>query len=222
VLALPRRAIEGIEDFPAASQPQFASLISSVEPVAACKALLLYPKPWWRDQGIVAGRSVTDMPARQLYALGAEKERLPSEPADGFGMLMMYCDAQTVESWKELAPPSKPDAAGFQWLAGDSQLASEIHREAGLVYQTTPPKPLAACFQDWTAAPYGGGWHFWGAGKDAFTLADRVMKPLPDSELYICGEAYTMYEAGWVEGAIERAETMLQRHFGLKPPDWLA
>jgi len=215
VLALPRRAIEGIEDFPAARQPQFASLI-------ACKALLLYPKPWWRDQGIVAGRSVTDMPARQLYALGAEKERLPIEPANGFGLLMMYCDANTVEYWKELAPGAKPDAAGFQWLAGDSQLAGEIHREAALVYQTTPPKPLAACFQDWTAAPYGGGWHFWGAGKDGFALADRVMKPLPDRDLYICGEAYTMYEAGWVEGAVERAETMLQRHFGLKPPGWLA
>jgi len=31
-----------------------------------------------------------------------------------------------------------------------------------------------------------------------------------------------MYEAGWVEGAVERAETMLQRHFGLRAPDWLA
>jgi monoamine oxidase len=222
VLALPRRAIEGIADFPAARQPQFASLISSVEPVPACKALLLYPKPWWRDQGIIAGRSITDMPVRQFYMLGAEKERLASEPPNGFGMLMMYCDANTVESWKELAPSAKPNAGGFQWLTGDSQLASEIHREASLVYQTTPPKPLAACFQDWTAAPYGGGWHFWGAGKDGFALADRVMKPLPESDLYICGEAYTMVEAGWVEGAIERAETMLQRHFGLRAPQWLA
>jgi monoamine oxidase len=222
VLALPRRAIEAIPDFPAARQPQFAALIASVESVPACKALLLYPKPWWRDQGIAAGRSVTDMPSRQLYALGAEKERLPIEPTNGFGILMMYCDANTVEYWKELAPGAQPDAAGFQWLAGDSQLASEIHREASLVYQTAPPKPLAACFQDWTAGPYGGGWHFWGAGKDGFALADRVMKPIADHELYICGEAYTMYEAGWVEGAIERAETMLQRHFGMKPPGWLA
>jgi monoamine oxidase len=134
---------------------------------------------------------------------------------------MMYCDGASVEYWKELAPPPKPDAAGFQWLAGNSQLATEIHREAGLVYQSAPPKPLAACFQDWTAEPYGGGWHFWGQGKDAFALADRVMQPIPSSELYICGEAYTRYEAGWVEGAVERAETMLQRHFGLKPPGWL-
>lgn len=218
VLALPRRAIEAIA-VPNAT-PQFADLVASVEPVPACKALLLYPKPWWRDLGIAGGRSITDMPSRQFYALGAETERLPSEAANGFGMLMMYCDAGTVEYWKELAPAA--GAGGFQWLAGDSQLANEVHREAGLVYRAAAPEPLAACFQDWTAEPFGGGWHFWGASKDGIALADRVMKPIAGRDLYICGEAYTMYEAGWVEGAIERAETMLQRHFGLRAPAWLA
>ncbi|HXL98466.1 MAG TPA: FAD-dependent oxidoreductase [Rhizomicrobium sp.] len=149
VLALPRRAIETVAISPVNSL--FNDLVS-VEPVPACKALLLYPKPWWRDLGIVGGRSITDAPARQFYALGAEKERLPSEAANGFGVLMMYCDANSAEYWKELAPPSP--AGGFQWLSGDSQLAMEVHREAGLVYRTTPPKPLSACFQDWTAAPW--------------------------------------------------------------------
>jgi monoamine oxidase len=221
VLALPRHAIESIPESPARRDPHVAALLASVDPIPACKAFLLYPKPWWRDLGIAGGRSVTDMPARQLYALGAEKERLPSESANGHGLLMMYCDAATVEYWRELAPSAKPNAAGFSWLAGDSQLASEMHREAGLVYATAPPKPLAACFQDWTAEPYGGAWHFWGAGKDSALLADRVMQPLPGRDLFICGEAYCQYEAGWVEGALERAETMLQRHFGLKPGKWL-
>jgi monoamine oxidase len=222
VLAMPRRAIETIADFAAARQPQIASLIASVTPVAACKAFLLYPRPWWRDLGIVAGRSISDMPARQLYALGAEKERLPGEPANGKGLLMMYCDAQKVEYWKELAPPAPANTAGFQWLGAESQLATELHREAGLVYQTTSPRPLAACFQDWTAEPFGGGWHCWAPGMDGLRLAERVMKPFLAQELYICGEAYGVYSAGWVEGAVERAETMLQRHFGLKAPAWLA
>jgi monoamine oxidase len=219
VLALPRRALEAIADFSA--RPGVADLLASVVPVPACKAFLLYPKPWWRDLGIQAGRSVTDLPARQLYALGAEKERLPGEPTNGYGLLMMYSDSTTVEYWKELVPPAPANAAGFQWLSAQSQLAQELHREAGLVYQITPPKPVAACFQDWTATPFGGGWHFWAPGKDAFALADRAMQPIPDQDLYICGEAYGMYEAGWVEGAVERAETMLQKHFGLRAPGWL-
>ena len=48
-----------------------------------------------------------------------------------------------------------------------------------------------------------------------------VMSPIPGRALYICGEAYSPYNQSWVEGAIERTETMLHRHFGLKPPGWL-
>ena len=221
VLAMPRHSIELIENFPALKEPRFAALIASVNPIAACKALLLYPKPWWKDLGIEGGRSVTDMPARQFYALGAENERLPAEPANGYGVLMMYCDAFNVEYWKELVDPAAVGAAGFQWLDGNSQLASEVHREASLVYGTTPPAPVAACFQDWTANPFGGAWHNWAKGADSLALADRVMKPLADRHLYICGEAYGTHSPGWVEGALERAETMLQTHFALPRAQWL-
>jgi monoamine oxidase len=221
VLALPRRAIELIDDFPALHDPKVYDLVSAVTAIPACKSLTLYDRPWWKAQGITGGRSITDLPARQFYALGAEPERLPVEATGGYGVLMSYADAETVEYWRELVSPPKPEDAGFQWLTGDSQLAQEINREAALVYATTPPQPLAACFQDWSADPYGGGWHFWAQGRDGFQLADRVMQPVDGHALYICGEAYTTTESGWVEGAVERAETVLQRHFGLKRPAWL-
>ena len=221
VLALPRRSIELIDEFPLRRHPAFADLISAVTPVATCKALLLYPRPWWHDEGIAGGRSVTDMPARQFYVLGSEKERTSAEPTNGFGVLMMYCNARPVQYWKASVPPAKADAAGFQWLSPQSQLVQEVHHEAALTYATAPPQPVAACFQDWTADPFGGGWHNWGLGRDNLALADRVLKPLPEHSLYICGEAYGTYESGWVETALERAETMLQKHFGLKPAEWL-
>ncbi|HTQ15725.1 MAG TPA: FAD-dependent oxidoreductase [Rhizomicrobium sp.] len=219
VLAMPRRALEPVEGI--GDDPRIAPLLATVTPVPACKALLLYAKPWWRDIGIAAGRSVTDMPARQFYALGAETERLASEPANGMGVLMMYSDGPNVARWDELVDPAPAANAGFQWLGPDSQLAAEMHREASLVYRTAPPAPLAACYQDWTAAPYGGGWHYWARGCDGRALAGHVMQPLPGRDLYICGEAYGIYSSGWVEGALERAETMLQKHFGLAKAEWL-
>jgi len=221
VLALPRRALERIEDFPARRDPRVAGLIASVVGVPAAKAFLLYPRAWWRDLGIDGGRSVTDMPARMFYGLGAEKERLASEPANGFGLLMAYCCGADVQYWQQLAPQAPREAAGFQWLPGNSGLALEIHREAGLTYATQPPAPLRACLQDWTVDPYGGGWNVWRQGVDGMELADSAMSPLPGRALYICGEAYSPYYQSWAEGAVERAETMLQRHFGLKPPRWL-
>jgi hypothetical protein len=42
-----------------------------------------------------------------------------------------------------------------------------------------------------------------------------------DVPVFICGEAYS-HGQGWVEGALETAEAMLQGHFGLRPPPYLA
>ncbi|HLJ51860.1 MAG TPA: FAD-dependent oxidoreductase [Rhizomicrobium sp.] len=216
ILALPRRALECIADFPLARQPRFASLIASVTPIPACKSLLLYERPWWREHGIVEGRSITDMPARQFYCFGAEPERTASEAAGGYGVLMAYCDEKSVQTWTALAAPN----AGFVSLDGDAALAREVHREAQLVIGTTDLKPLAAYFQNWTVDPYGGGWHYYALGHDGEADAEAILKPIPDQELYVCGEAYS-HAQGWVEGALERTETVLQRHFGLVPPAWL-
>jgi monoamine oxidase len=219
ILALPQRAIDLIPDF--AVRARFSPLLHAVNAVPACKSFLLYPKPWWRDLGIIEGRSITDMQARQFYLLGAEKNRPASEPSNGYGLLMAYADGFSVEYWRELAGAAKPDAQGLSWLAGNSELAQEIHREASLVFGAKPPKPMAAAFQDWTVDPFGGGWHFWARGAEPFTGADAILKPLHDQQLFVVNEAWSPGEQGWAEGSLERSETMLQRYFGLQPPAWL-
>lgn len=218
ILAMPRLALEGIADFPAAREPRFARLIASVTPIPACKSLLLYQRPWWRDHGIVEGRSITDLPARQLYCLGSETTRPSNEQSNGYGVLMAYCDEKSVAVWNALV--ASPDPSGFTALAGDSPLAREVHREAQLVIGNTPLKPLAARFQNWSVDPYGGGWHYYALGHDGHADGEAMVKPLASRNLFVCGEAYS-FAQGWVEGALERAETVLQRHFGLKPPSWL-
>ena len=47
-----------------------------------------------------------------------------------------------------------------------------------------------------------------------------MRKPLPSENVYICGEAYSNNQ-GWVEGALQTAQLMLEEHFGVKRPDWL-
>ncbi len=218
ILAMPRRALECITEFPDAHEARFAALIESVTPILACKSLLLYQRPWWRDHGIVEGRSVTDMPARQFYCLGSETARPPSEPSNGYGVLMAYCDEKSVLTWKSLV--TEPSPSGFTALPGDAPLVREVHREAQLVIGGTSLKPLAARFQDWSVDPYGGGWHYYALGHDGAIDGEAMLKPMADRNLFVCGEAYS-FAQGWVEGALERAETMLQRHFGLRAPRWL-
>lgn len=217
ILALPRRALEGIDDFPIAREAHLKRLIESVTPIPACKSLLLYRRPWWKDHGIVEGRSITDMPARQFYCLGSEIDRLAREASDGFGVLMAYCDEKSVKTWRTLAGSS---VTGFVSLAGDSDLAREVHRQAQLVLGASDGSPLAAYFQDWTVDPYGGGWHYYALGHDGAVDGEAMVKPVANADLFICGEAYS-FAQGWVEGALERAEAVLQRHFGLAPPSWI-
>ena len=46
-----------------------------------------------------------------------------------------------------------------------------------------------------------------------------ITQPRPGLPVYICGEAYSQQQ-GWVEGALQTAEIMLQSHFGLAPAHW--
>lgn len=219
ILAIPQHAMNLVPDF--AARKRFENLISAVNAVPACKSFLLYQKPWWRDLGAEAGRSITDMHARQFYALGAEKDRPASEPTNGYGLLMAYADAFQVEYWRQLVSPPRADAQGLSWLAGNSQLAQEIHREACITYNTKAPAPVAAAFQDWTADPFGGAWHFWGRGSEPESLGEAMLKPLPDAPLYVSNEAWAPRDQSWVQGSLERSETLLQRYFGVAAPAWL-
>ena len=51
-------------------------------------------------------------------------------------------------------------------------------------------------------------------------MIPRMTQPVPPLPVYFCGEAYSSW-SGFVEGALETAELVLQNHFGLAPPDWL-
>jgi monoamine oxidase len=48
----------------------------------------------------------------------------------------------------------------------------------------------------------------------------RMLKPVDQEDVFICGEAYSIGQ-GWVEGALTTAEQMLEKHFGLRRPEWL-
>ena len=64
--ALPRRALELVRWDPLRGDRRLGALIRSVVGCAAVRLFLAYPAPWWRGLNIVAGRSGTDLPIRQI------------------------------------------------------------------------------------------------------------------------------------------------------------
>ncbi|HVX40650.1 MAG TPA: FAD-dependent oxidoreductase [Gemmatimonadaceae bacterium] len=232
VLALPRRSIELVR-WDVLDQPEVARLIGAVISQTAFKLFLAYPYPWWKTLGVEFGRSITDMPLRQTFYFQTEGLQPGADPANLNSLMMVsYNDLGSVPFWKALeegdpfpgrrnpfapahkeVPPHEFDVTS-QMVEAAQQQVREIH---GLRFV---PDPYSAVYHDWSDDPYGAGWHAWKAGFKFWELMKRVRQPSPKEDVYICGEAYSINQ-GWVEGALQTADLVLQEHFGMKPPKWL-
>lgn len=82
------------------------------------------------------------------------------------------------------------------------------------------PEPYDAHFQDWTVDPFGAGWHQWKTSTDENRLVPYMQQPLEDEQVFVVGECWSDAQ-GWVQGALNTSETMLQDRLGLNWPDWL-
>ncbi|MCW2930728.1 MAG: hypothetical protein JWM19_1690, partial [Actinomycetia bacterium] len=230
VLAMPQRSIELLD--PASflfTSDQFLSDLNAIIPRPASKLFLGYDRPWWEDIGLSAGRSVTDMPLRQVYYWGVEGRQPGADPANHNALLLAsYNDLDDVEFWNELLTrpnrlspvavtrrPRPMDTAASGVLVDEAQRElREMHADARI------PEPTVAYFTNWVQDPYGAAYHFWQVGAKSWEVMPRMRKPLPDANLYVCGSAWSTGQ-GWVYGALTQAELMLEEHFGLSRPKWL-
>jgi len=88
-------------------------------------------------------------------------------------------------------------------------LLAEVHGRKGGIGST----PILSLYRDWRA-----GWHTWEPRTRPWTTAESMIQPFADSNLYICGEAYSR-EQGWIEGALKTSERVLQR-LQCGRPEW--
>lgn len=223
VLAMPRLAIESIDWQPLRGDRWLIENIPSVFKQTAFKLFLGYEVPWWKSLGLQAGRSITDMPIRQTYYFGVEGEQPGSDPGNHNSLLMAsYNDTGAVPFWKGLERGAPFTGSNVTHLNGESPgVESEHHATESMVrmaqqqlarlhVQHELPEPYTAAYHDWSAWPYGGGWHVWKAGYKFNDIMARMPQPVSDDSVYICGEAYSNGQ-GWVEGALQTAEQVIER-----------
>ncbi|MEE3622688.1 FAD-dependent oxidoreductase [Nitrospirillum sp. BR 11752] len=244
ILGLPRRSLELI-DWEGWDQKGVKEMLSSVLIQDAFKLLLAYDYPWWRAMNLVAGRSITDLPVRQIYYFGTEEDQPGGEKGNTRSLLMAsYNDITTVPFWKGLehgppfvgrrpknvTPLAKEEAAATgddqrvvplaECIATDAMVSS-AHRQILEVHGLVDvDQPYSAIYHDWSGDPYGGGWHEWKAGFRYNLLMPKIRQPLAAEKVYICGEAYSNNQ-GWVEGCLQTAEHVLRDKFHLPWPEYL-
>lgn len=233
ILGMPRRSLELIKGA-FFEDPWLKENLGSVLMQSAFKLFLAYERPWWRSLGLVAGRSVTDLPIRQAYYFGTESEQPGGQPFLNSLLMASYNDISTVPFWKgledgepfkgyrpsciepgveEIVPPMPYCATDEMVHVANKQLG-EVHAMQEI------PQPYSAVFHDWSGDPYGGGWHEWKANYRLDEIMWKMLKPVDKEDIFIVGEAYSIGQ-GWVEGALDTAETMLEEYYGLERPKWL-
>lgn len=182
------------------------------------------------------GRTVTDLPIRQTYYWPTDD----GKPAtNGPAMLMAsYDDGNNIGFWdgfrerrgrdwrdEVVSPthlrvfPGTNAEPGSEWAkyAAPNRMVVEVARQLGIIHGLSyTPRVVDAAFRDWGDDPFGGGWNAWNIGVDSRTVIRRMVQPYDGDgrrgalPLYICGEAYSDAQ-GWVEGALQTADLMLDR-----------
>lgn len=236
ILAMPRHGLERLElhgtrfDFDDPTNHDQRGLRDAVMTMPAFKLFMLFDQPWWQRMGLTSGRSVCDLPIRQTYYFGTES-------GHSHGLLMTsYNDAETVSFWKGLQWTARQQNKPAPRYISENTVAES--RPEGDTYEATPamivhaisqlrelhgvdvPQPIAHCYKDWGAEPFGAGWYLWKPGERPWKVMPRIRRPWPHENVYVCGDCYSTLQ-GWVEGALNTAEKMLQEHFELKAPAWL-
>jgi monoamine oxidase len=235
VLAMPRRAIEGLHpDSFIFESSEFEENVRTVLPQAGFKIFAAYAKPWWQTaRNVSAGRSITSLPVRQCYYWGTEENAPDGMKGNTNSILMAsYNDGLSTEYWAGLArhperytapdwacPPGVPIPDHVKALSASAPMVAELQsqlREMHGLSALEGPRvapvvpPYVAVYRDWTVEPFGGGWHFWKIGVDANAVMEYMRRPFKDVPLYVCGEAWSRQQ-GWVEGALETADLVLEK-----------
>lgn len=233
ILAMPRRSLELIKST-FFEDKWLKANIPSVLIQSAFKLFLAYESPWWRSLGLVAGRSVTDLPVRQVYYFGTEAEQKDGLSYMNSLLMASYNDISTVPFWKglEIGEPYKgympscieggvTDPIPKTEFPATDEMVDVANRQVAQVHALPEiPAPYSAVYHTWNEDPYGGGWHEWKANYRLDEVMCRMRKPVDTEDIHIVGEAYS-YGQGWVEGALDTAESMLEDFFGLQCPEWL-
>ena len=248
VLAMPKRSLEQLDrnNF-FFRTPSVNQLLGTVLNNPALRLFMAYERPWWNDPPVKeprphCGRSTTDLNVRQFYYWHTAEEGGPSF------MLATYSNAEAQDYWKGLQKGAAHDrhrgttkvegrfdgAQGRGPRAATAEMAKLAHQQLVEVVYGKPfseakkekgfdvPEPYYAHFQDWVKDPWGAGWHAFTAENNDVTLIPKIIHPIEDENLYIVGECYSNVQ-GWVQGALNTSEVMLENHLGLEfPSEWLS
>lgn len=166
------------------------------------KVYLAYERAWWRDLGLLPGKSVSDGPLRQTIYL----------PEDDQGRSMILASYSFGRHSLRAFPglESSPDDTESGRL--DPSVVREITDALSDLHGVSVPLPVDGRGVRWGDNTLGNDIPLWGPGVEPWTIADALAEPLERRRLFVCGDALSLNQ-GWVLGALQTTDRVLQ-HIG--------
>lgn len=200
VLAMPKTPLaQLVEDSPFLQGTRLEKSLDKVTPNPMTRIFATFDKPWWNEQGIEAGRSLTDLQLGQVYYYG-NGSKLP--------YVQVYADGTNSQYWEGLQNPADPGVTTT--LCAKPQLAQELQHQLAELHGRDVPAPTGLLYKRWADDFFGGAYHTWNAGSKPYESSDAMIAPLDGVPLYVCGEAFSTNQ-GWIEGALQTSEKVLAK-----------
>lgn len=206
ILTLPTSAYRLLPDTCALrGKNDLTRMLDNLLPVPATKIYVNFPRQWWNDLGIKSGRSITDLPVRQVFYL---------DDPSGRGLSLSPYAAGTNDSgyWSPLLPEGhKAD--------GDTLVAKTIRTQLQKMHGIDVPKPSEILYRTFQGGKVGYGWNMWRPGVEPTKYAQAARQPIPGKDVYCVGQATSIVQ-GWVMDTLSTTESVLRNNFGLARPAW--
>lgn len=146
--------------------------INHVNPIPLLRIYIKYPKNNIWFKNIK--RTITNHDIRHIIPIDYEN-----------GLIMIsYSDGDSAESW------------GNIYNNGEDFLINVINNEIFRIFGIKPPKHEFLSYHMWD-----DGIHFWKPGISMEDSYLKMLKPMENRKIYICGEAYSKKQ-GWMEGCL--------------------
>jgi len=147
-------------------------------------------KMWFED----LPKSTTDSNLRIIIPINVKQ-----------GIIMVsYTDNKYAEFWRKIYETKGEEGV-------EKEIAKLMEETVG---RPIPPAVKTNVFY-WKC-----GVGYWGVGANSEKIAQRLIQPFQQQDLYICGENYSATNQQWMEGALETAEDVVNRMFP-EQPGWM-
>ena len=179
ISALPKQVLEKIPIF----RPVLP-MLHKIECSPLCRIYSKFPlkegEPWFRG----LPKLTTNNNLRMI---------IPYDESSGI-IMSSYTDSKYARFWKQLFDKEGEEGVNRELLV--------------LLKQSTGvediPMPVKTHVFFWEC-----GVGYWGVGADSGQISQAIVKPIPEMDLFICGEHFSDKNQQWIEGALETSQKVL-------------